>query len=37
MNEAIDFETYLVISNDKFEIYLLEILASKIFFNIILF
>jgi len=25
MNEAIDFETYLVISNDKFEIYLLDI------------
>ena len=24
MNEAIDFETYLVISNDKFEIYLLD-------------
>ena len=29
MNEAIDFETYLVISNDKFEIYLLDIKKSK--------
>ena len=29
MNEAIDFETYLVISNDKFEIYLLDIKKFK--------
>ena len=29
MNEAIDFETYLVISNDKFEIYLLDIKNFK--------
>ena len=29
MNEAIDFETYLVISNNKFEIYLLDIKNFK--------
>ena len=29
MNEAIDFETYLVISNDKFEIYLLDLKNFK--------
>jgi len=29
MNESIDFETYLVISNDKFEIYLLDIKNFK--------
>ena len=29
MNEVIDFETYLVISNDKFEIYLLDIKNFK--------
>ena len=29
MNEVIDFETYLVISNDKFEIYLLDIKNCK--------
>tara|TARA_B100000131_G_C17974309_1_gene555806 strand:+ start:154 stop:858 length:705 start_codon:yes stop_codon:yes gene_type:complete len=29
MNEVIDFETYLVISNDKFEIYLLDIKKFK--------
>ena len=29
MNEVIDFETYLVISNDKFEIYLLDLKNFK--------
>ena len=33
MNEAIDFETYLVISNDKFEIYLLDIKNFENLYN----
>ena len=33
MNETLEFETYLIISNDKFEIYLLDIKNLKNLFQ----